>query len=199
MASPSRSPPVGIVGFGRCEHNAKGVNMKRAVRRIAWIGQAWLTAAMTLVAAVPHFDCRCPDGHFKPFCLSIASDASGCCCGGTCCSPTKEGTCCRGHHPQGSSGQTPLTSCCNPRDSKTSSSPDHVVSHNCCTKNLAPSQIVTVSIGKTAQEATFLASVSPQPTPILSLPRMAVGRPGWEGHLLPPPTDLPTLLHRLII
>jgi hypothetical protein len=177
--------------------------MMRAFGRIAWIGQAWVTALMTLVTAVPHFDCRCPDGHVKPFCLSIARDASGCCCGGTCCSSTEGGTRCCGAHKQASSGQAQVTSCCNHQDRKTSSSTDHcqVVSHSGCTKTLAQPQVVTISNGTTAvaKAVTFPAFLSPQPAPLLSLPTMAHGYRGWEEHLLPPPTDLLTLLRRLII
>ena len=176
----------------------------RAFGRIAWIGQAWLTAVMTLVAAVPHFDCRCPDGRVKPFCLSIARDASGCCCGATCCSSAKGGTCCCGAHTQASSGKAQVISCCNHHpDQKTASSPTghHAVGHSGCTKTLAQPQVVSISNGKTAftKAVTFTAFLPPQPAPLLSLPTMAHGYPGWEEHLRPPPTDLLTLLRRLII
>ncbi len=178
--------------------------MVRAFGKIAWIGQTWLTAVMTLVAAVPHFDCRCPDGRVKPFCLGIARDASGCCCGGTCCSSNKGGTCCCASHKQASSGETRVTSCCNHhQDRKTSRSPDYrqVVSHSGCTKTLAQPQVVTISHGKAAfaKAVTFEAFLSPQPAPLLSLPTTGYGYPGWEEHLLPPPTDLLTMLCRLII
>jgi hypothetical protein len=44
----------------------------------------WLTAVMTLIAGLPHFDCRCPDGRLKRYCLSLFFK-NGCCCNGACC------------------------------------------------------------------------------------------------------------------
>ena len=64
----------------------------RTIGRTALTGLVWLTAAMTLVAGLPHFDCRCPSGQVKPFCLATASKKTGCCCGGACC--TIDEICC---------------------------------------------------------------------------------------------------------
>src|SRR5947209_9321824 len=65
-------------------------------RSTASVGLVWLTAAMTVVAGTPHFACRCPDGHVKPFCLGLASKTTGCCCGSACCSGSRGGKCCCG-------------------------------------------------------------------------------------------------------
>jgi hypothetical protein len=48
------------------------------VPKILCAGHVWLTAAMTLVAGFPHFECRCPAGQFKPFCLGFCSATHGC-------------------------------------------------------------------------------------------------------------------------
>src|SRR5215475_7170923 len=63
--------------------------MMKIVRKTALVGQVWLTAAMTLIAGVPHFSCRCPDGHVKPFCLGLAPGGRAC-CDRPCCSPVPD-------------------------------------------------------------------------------------------------------------
>src|SRR5260370_3243049 len=112
--------------------------------RKAWIGQAWLTAVMTLLTAVPHFDCRCPDGQFKPFCLSISRDASGCCCGGTCCSSTEGGrSCCRARS-RVAPEQMQTGSCCQHQDRQTNGSPgtQQEVRPRGFTINMAPAEVL---------------------------------------------------------
>lgn len=49
-------------------------------RKTTLAGLTWLTAAMTLVAGLPHFVCRCPDGTLKPFCLGWDINLPGGCC-----------------------------------------------------------------------------------------------------------------------
>src|SRR5438552_2837856 len=61
------------------------------LRRTSLILLVWLTAAMTLVAGVPHFTCWCPDGRIKPVCLDLPCSNSPCCCGGACCTKADSG------------------------------------------------------------------------------------------------------------
>jgi hypothetical protein len=53
----------------------------RRIGRTALVANVWTTAVLTLVAGLPHFECRCPDGTVKPFGLGLLSRAAGCCCG----------------------------------------------------------------------------------------------------------------------
>ena len=47
-------------------------------------GLHWLTAAMTLFAGVPVFQCRCEGGPARPRSTLVAKKVT-CCCGGQCC------------------------------------------------------------------------------------------------------------------
>jgi hypothetical protein len=62
----------------------------KPVGAISRAGFAWLTAIMTLVAGLPHFQCQCPNGAVKPFCFGIFCSSSGCCCRDACSSGSKE-------------------------------------------------------------------------------------------------------------
>jgi hypothetical protein len=78
--------------------------------------QVWLTAFLTLAGEIPHYQCRCPNGSLKPFCLGWFS-ADGCCCGTNCpgsgCAgtpaarPTKCRSCCHQATP-GDSTKSPV-------------------------------------------------------------------------------------------
>jgi hypothetical protein len=52
-----------------------------ALGKTTWAGFGWLTAVMTLVAGLPHFQCQCPNGAIKPFCFGVFCSSSACCCG----------------------------------------------------------------------------------------------------------------------
>jgi hypothetical protein len=147
---------------------------------IAWTAYIWLTALMTLVAGMPHFACRCPDGQVKSFCMGTPSAKSGCCCRGTCCSSLDGGTCCCG-------AQSRIAG--------------PVVGHSNCTKTLAPSVLLTVGHGKTtiANPLTVGALLPAQAVSVLSLTTMVDARSAWQAHQIAPPTDLITVLQRLVI
>src|SRR5262245_26246874 len=63
------------------------------LRRLTLVALIWLTAASTLLAGLPHFECLCPNGQRGSYCLGTATNKTGCCCGGSCCL-TKQGGCC---------------------------------------------------------------------------------------------------------
>jgi hypothetical protein len=154
--------------------------MMSSLGSIAWIGHIWLTALMTLVAGVPHFACRCPDGQVKPFCMGTPSSKSRCCCRGTCCSPIEGGTCCCAAQSR-------------------TAGPE--VGHSNCTKTLAPSVLLTVGHGRTtiAKPLTAGALVAAQAASVVSLTTMARARSAWQAHQIAPPSDLITVLQRLVI
>lgn len=51
-------------------------------RSVTLVAQAWLMTVAALLAGVPYFDCICPGGSYKPFCLGLRMGAAGCCSGG---------------------------------------------------------------------------------------------------------------------
>lgn len=86
-------------------HHLYNASMIR-LRAITWAMGIWATAVSTLLAGMPHLQCRCPDGRIKPFCLSILFAST--CCDRACCidaagsqsgheiqpSPSKKSCCC---------------------------------------------------------------------------------------------------------
>jgi hypothetical protein len=172
--------------------------------KIAWIGHIWLTALMTLVAGMPHFACRCPDGNVKPVCMGTLSAKSGCCCSGTCCSSFEGDTCCCGAQSRIAADQVQTGfQCCQHQDRQTKESRGNrpEVGHNSCTKTLAPSVLLTVSHGKTtiAKPLTDGALLPAQAVTVLSLTTMVGARSAWQAHQIAPPTDLVTALQRFLI
>jgi len=166
------------------------------VRRTASVGLVWLTAAMTVVAGTPHFDCRCPDGHVKPFCLGLASKTTGCCCGRACCSGSAGGKCCcyRTHGtPAGCGGRV--------RTPRPGGEIRPGAGGPGCANTLAGQELLALS----PSEQTASDDLVPQP----GLPTSAVlpdtlvngARGQLSGATRPPapPADLVTLLGRLLI
>jgi hypothetical protein len=65
-----------------------------ALGRTTRAGFVWLTALLTLVAGLPHVQCRCPSGRIKVFCPGDAT--GGCCATAASCSPPE--ACCAPTH-----------------------------------------------------------------------------------------------------
>src|SRR6266850_4003434 len=77
-------------------------------RSVLWSILTWLTVQSTLFAGLPHFQCQCPTGRLKPFCLGLASSPGKCCCGSRGCGSSQErGCCCRS-----ASGSSRASTCC---------------------------------------------------------------------------------------
>jgi hypothetical protein len=164
-----------------------------------------LTAGMTLLTGIPHFDCVCPNGQHKPFCLSLSS-ANGCCCGGACCS--------------GSEGHK----CCCSRSSDSLNGPD-TKQHSCCEQEQfqyedtapAPAQFQKACCTRTLAENVFLAVAPTEPTslihpltgPVFFLPTPALTVPVALAHsganwlswpnFHSPPTDLVVAFKHFLI
>lgn len=160
----------------------------------------WLTVVTTLIASVPHFDCVCPNGKHKPFCLGVCSSRTGgCCCGGSCCVSASGEKCC-GQAQQPSSDPQGEQSCCG--ESKEQSKPDtpakvNQVKGSCCTKTLAQGAFVVTPTKVTAEQNGLSVPVSPS-TVVLPAPMPAASLLSWE-HQLPPPTDLVITLQHFLI
>ena len=175
------------------------------LQKMAVSALVWLTAVMTLIAGSPHFDCVCPDGHFKLFCLASAFEKAGCCCGGRCCSSGQSCSCCS-ESASAASPKPKQRSCCSreSRGHKPAAAPATTVQiqqPHCCVK------IATLPKSFTSSPAKMV--VQPDTTPSLSLPVAALaaspvpvtkrGRASWQVHLLAPPTDLVIALQHLLI
>src|SRR5438552_17897173 len=89
------------------------------LRYVAVTGHVWLTAIMTLVAGLPHWQCLCPNGNTKSACLEITSSAQACCCNGGCC-----GKQCGSAGQASFANQTETHSCCRQSTVAASQKPD---------------------------------------------------------------------------
>jgi hypothetical protein len=196
--------------------------MRRFARRTALVALVWLTAASTLLAGLPHFDCVCPDGQRKPVCFGVPDRDTGCCCGGCCCASKgqsaegavrakgRDGCCCccqkgEGTPPEGS----------RPTPKGTGASPGHEgqaakgkagkalrVDRPRCARTLIHADDVTSSLDKAA--AKGVAPLEPLALPVAHPtancpPATPPLRDAWSPSHAPPPTDLViTLLHLVI-
>jgi len=166
-------------------------------RKILLAGLMWLTAAMTLVAGFPHFECRCPDGHFKPFCLGFCSATSGC-CGESCCRV----------HGSAVARRQPVAEhkpcCCCHQENRDRARPAHgfsQVKQPGCVKKVAPFKTWTPSHdkAKVARDQTVQVLDLPCPSGMTDTAQTMGERTSWEIRLLGPPTDLVTLLQHFLI
>src|SRR5262245_60405924 len=110
------------------------------VRHIAVTVQVWLTAIMTLVAGLPHFQCLCPDGTTKAVCVVPAPDS--CCCNGGCCGKESAKKCCTVSRAK-SANRTNVRGCCGGSMARsTSSNHGQQMQAAGCSRSLAaPAQV----------------------------------------------------------
>lgn len=177
----------------------------RTIGRTALTGLVWLTAAMTLVAGLPHFDCRCPSGQVKPFCLATASKKTGCCCGGACCAGASGGGyCCNspGSSPERHGHKPP---CCAqekapPGGNQPFDGP-HLDHCGGCVKTLAASPVLTADTHRKPLADDRSAGTAMSVCAVVTCCPAC----GVQEHLSrldrppAPPPDLVTLLQRLVI
>jgi hypothetical protein len=173
------------------------------MRKALQTGFVCLTAIMTLVAGFPHFACQCPNGNFKPFCLGLSTDGSGCCCGSACCSKAGEGGCCCCAQSAHSSRKEAETSgCCQEKSRQTAKAGAQNYESQNCTKTEAERPLFTGTIPST----TVGEDTTPGPF-VAALPSLGclarvvepVGHHDWEIHLVAPPTDLVITLQHFLI
>jgi hypothetical protein len=176
----------------------------RTLGRAALTGLVWLTAGMTLLAGVPHFDCRCPTGRVKPFCVGFTWEKSSCCCGGGCCSSNHNGACCcRGKKPP-TGGNAKNWSCCKQHTAPNGGPRPEgrpVANSSCCVKTLAQQGLLAPGPAKETRSKDFgvRAAVAAQPTTFYIPAGLSPSRLPCSLHLLAPPADLVTLLQRFLI
>jgi hypothetical protein len=172
--------------------------------RILWACHVWLTAAMTLVAGLPHFQCLCPNGRVKALCLSLAPKPSGCCCGGACCSSAQSsaGSCCA-HNAKAAEPQAEASCCGQPKRQPTEKLPGagfHAAGTG-CVKTPVRAEPRALPKGDTEPGQLLIPDASlPGHTPVThALPATAHASTFWHGHSLAPPPDLVIVLQHFLI
>jgi hypothetical protein len=159
-------------------------------RKLALAGLVWLTAAMTLVAGLPHWSCRCDVGPTRRETAGHTPGAPGCpCCG-----------CCAGDPAAGESGKAP---CCarksDPRPADESDPGGDQIHPARCVRDLAPAVPAgTAEKGPRSDGLSPSAAPPDQAEPPVPAPPPACGR-DWQLHSPAPPTDLVTVLLHLLI
>lgn len=171
--------------------------------KIYVIGQIWLTAAMTLVAGMPHFSCACPDGTVKQLCVSGAANSSSCCCGtGKCCS-LSDSACCKATNEIDTAGASEK-SCYGENRGQIPDQQEGIrltVTQKCCTRTLTQIEPTAVCYHKTivASDSSFGTLFSQSFAPMSSHPAAARALCHWQINLAAPPTDLVNLLQHYLI
>jgi hypothetical protein len=171
--------------------------------KAAWVIQVWLTAAMTLVAGMPRFDCLCTKGQVKPFSPALVSSGSQCCCGRCgASSGSGERPCCMA---ASLAKRTMPASCCEASGVAPPSQPSpggsQITRSACCLKTLAQPEIATpVNAVRILGKFLIPLAVSAYQTIIpLSFATSGARQPVGSLHSLAPPADLVTLLQHFLI
>ena len=170
----------------------------RSLHRTALVALIWLTAASTLLAGLPHFECACPAARPQPASPDAKAKAAGCCC--SCCvappgEPEAQRPCCRPESQQ-------------PRPAKpkqTAKAPAGApeLTQSRCAKTLPPaSDSVTAAVAKTDAAGwhtpELLAQAATGPDATLSVCGLPCRLPWLIAHE-PPPTDLVITLQHFVI
>lgn len=174
------------------------------VVRVVQAGFVWLAAVTTLVAGLPHFDCVCPNGTHKPFCLGVSSPRTGCCCGGSCCSSSSGGKCCCQAQDSSADAQANQSSCCESQRKPSSETPSKGirVNNSCCQKTAVAAEFIGFSPTNESAKQSMTAGFSallPQLSFALTEPMAGSSSFPWSCYGLPPPTDLVITLQHFLI
>ena len=165
-----------------------------------------MTALMTLVAGTPHFDCRCPNGRIKPFCLALLTGRTGCCCEGSCCS-APPGDDEKGHTTHPSPAATvPKKACCcckaHQGNARGGSRTAPGLGKVGCQKSLAEmASAVSEPSVKVSEKALSAHLFVPTLEPVTEHDGFGPGAflTAYHQHRIPPPTDLVTVLQHFLI
>lgn len=175
--------------------------------RAVQTGAIWLTAIMTLVAGTPHFDCRCPNGNVKPFCLALLTGKTGCCCEGSCCAalPGDDGEGLATCDSPFATAAKETCCCCQARQANAkgeSGAGDARLGKSGCQKTLAQAAVaVAESPVKDTVQALAAHPVAPVLAPVSGQDRFGPcdHLTDYPSHRRPPPTDLVTVLQHFLI
>ena len=171
-----------------------------AIGRTTRAGFGWLTAIMTLVASLPHFECQCPNGSIKPFCFGVFCSSSGCCCGDVCSGAPKGSRCDAGPAP----ARKGRPACCcghsGGRPAPQDSGPPRLEGKG-CQKTLAQQQQLAASAPtKVVHDRGVAHAALLAPTALGPVGSAHTGAERNGLHLAaPPPPDLVIVLQRFLI
>jgi hypothetical protein len=168
------------------------------------ISHVWLTAVMVPIAGFPHFDCRCPNGHVKYFCIGTIRNAAGCCCGSACCGAAGQSTCCCARRDQATGRPDKKKACCaGNRSHKISRSSGNrpTLEQSCCTKTVVCPAVFGRTHGQPASLKAPVANVACacHADQVLPLQVSEFSDPRRQNHLLGPPANLRILLRQFQI
>jgi len=145
----------------------------------------WLTAAMSVIAGVPHFTCVCTATSQKPL-RPHHSPTESCCCGNACCQAEhrSNAACCQHRNTQSVRSERGI-----PRIEGTG-----------CARALVPTQVVASLSTRSAAPVISLGGLSApllagSANPMSAMPAKAF----WQLHWCSPPADLITTLQQLLI
>jgi hypothetical protein len=168
-------------------------------------GLACLAALLTPASGVPHFVCRCPDGHVKFFCLGITSAKAGCCCRGACCArPRGDERCCCRRNATRPARSAARAICCGtdrarPGDRRPSGGPSFA-ERPCCTRTLTAVESLAAVPKRGALDDVRSSWALPAVPASVSAPGPGCVFGVYSlAHSPGPPADLVTLLRRLVI
>lgn len=173
--------------------------------RVVQTGAIWLTAVMTLIAGSPHFDCRCPNGNVKPFCLALLSGKTGCCCEGSCCSASSgdDGEALAAHASLSATVAKKTCCCCkaHQENARDESQTDARLGKAGCQKILAEAAAAVAEPAVKAPEQALTTHLFvPAPELVMGQDGFGVSDCLYASHYhWPPPTDLVTVLQRFLI
>lgn len=163
-------------------------------------GLHWLTAAMTLFAGLPAFECRCNAAPSQAR-SSRVTQTTGCCCGsgGQCCAPANPTTARDTPDPQKAEGEC----CCKRHHGRPADAPqdaDGIRGRTCKQVIVQPDQYL-VSAGASPVvrcDANYLVLPPEQPYTSPAL-HYSAAQSGWPAHPSVPPAKLRALLQRFLI
>lgn len=177
-------------------HNRRIILLSmNVIRRVVQPGVVWLTALMTLVTGLPHFDCLCPDGHHKPFCFGFCFQSTGCCVSGCCVRSEKSS-------PKADATETCCSCHCKPKPSHTQPVPQAQLESQGCRKTFVQADFAIITTARRAagDTSTLVAPVPAFDSVVIGLdPFDLNGRLTWQRCSIPPPTDLVVHLKHLLI
>lgn len=157
---------------------------------------ALVTAITTLVAGVPHFVCRCPNGTIKPFCLGCETKQPHSCCDVEVCSTKHESASCCEYCEQNEL----QSNCCNNATRPVAGSRKSAeLSAGGCKRTLAEQKSATLTrawLNDDRYDSAVAWSFDPKPT--ITQVRLAV-HVRLLPHERPPPTWLDTANRHLLI
>ena len=173
----------------------------RWVRKIAMIALVWATASSMLFAATPYYVCGCPDATIKMNGANSVSTQSSYCSSSCCASEAKEKPCCRASKKKRAAKSSCCTLGADSLRSTTNLDGSPTIGQTHCQKTLIqPEQRsfcrLEVKPLEGANEAVVaLACVADMNSSIATNAETTF----WRMALIPPPSDLVTVLQRLTI